>query len=113
MSVARDAPPYRRLGALMLVAIAALGAALFLQFRGDFTASSTVTLVSDRAGLVVERGAKVTFNGVEIGRVAQIVPDPAGARLTLDVDPDLMAVIPANAGPRSGRRRCSATSTSR
>ncbi|MEH3142297.1 MAG: MCE family protein [Mycobacterium kyogaense] len=98
MSVARDAPPYRRLGALMLVVIAVLGAALFLQFRGAFTASSTVTLLSDRAGLVVERGAKVTFNGVEIGRVAQIVPDRSGARLTLDVDPDVMAVIPANAG---------------
>ncbi len=99
MSVARDAPPYRRLGALMLAVIAVLGTGLFLQFRGDFTAYSTVTLLSERAGLVVERGAKVTFNGVEIGRVAQIAPDPAGgARLTLDVDPTVLAVIPANAG---------------
>ena len=83
----------------MLAVIAVLGTALFLQFRGDFTPHSTVKLFSDRAGLVVERGAKVTFNGVEIGRVAEIVSDPAGgARLTLDVDPGVMAVIPANAG---------------
>ncbi|TRW85613.1 MCE family protein [Mycolicibacterium sp. 018/SC-01/001] len=83
----------------MLVVIAAVGTVIFLQFRGDFTTYSTVTLLSDRAGLVVERGAKVTFNGVEIGRVAQIVSEPAGgARLTLDVEPDVMAVIPANAG---------------
>lgn len=83
----------------MLAVLGVLGTGLFLQFRGDFATYSTVTLLADRAGLVVERGAKVTFNGVEIGRVAQIVPDPAGgARLTLDVDPDVMAVIPANAG---------------
>ncbi|MBX7448141.1 MCE family protein [Mycolicibacterium sp. 3033] len=82
----------------MLVVLAVLGAALFLQFRGDFTAASTVKLFSERAGLVVERGAKVTYNGVEIGRVAQIAPDAdGGARLTLDVDPAALAVIPANA----------------
>lgn len=83
----------------MLAALAAAGTLIFLQFRGDFAASSEVTLLSDRAGLVVEPGAKVTFNGVEIGRVERIVGDPGqGARLTLQVDPGVMAVIPANAG---------------
>lgn len=101
MSQARDAPPYRMLGALFLVALAVAGTLLFLQFRGDFRRSAELTLVSPRAGLVVEPGAKVTFNGVEIGRVAGIDQTTAGdtpqARLTVQVDPRALAVIPANA----------------
>ena len=36
MSQARDVPPYRILGALLLVVLAVAGTLLFLQFRGDF-----------------------------------------------------------------------------
>lgn len=101
MSQARDAPPYRILGALLLVVLAVAGTLLFLQFRGDFRQYVELTLVSPRAGLVVEPGAKVTFNGVEIGRVAGIDQMAAGdtpqARLTVQVDPRALAVIPANA----------------
>ncbi|KMO67878.1 MCE family protein [Mycolicibacterium chlorophenolicum] len=101
MSVARDAPPYKLLGALLLVVVAVAGMLIFLQFRGDFRRSAELTLVSDRAGLVVEPGAKVTFNGVEVGRVAGIDQTTADgtpqARLTVQVDPSALAVIPANA----------------
>ncbi|KMO72271.1 MCE-family protein MCE1A [Mycolicibacterium chubuense] len=101
MSVARDAPPYKLLGALLLVVVAVAGTLIFLQFRGDFRRSAELTLVSDRAGLVVEPGAKVTFNGVEVGRVAGIEQTTADgtpqARLTVQVDPSALAVIPANA----------------
>ncbi|RZT25488.1 phospholipid/cholesterol/gamma-HCH transport system substrate-binding protein [Mycobacterium sp. BK558] len=101
MSVARDAPPYKLLGALLLVVVAVAGTLIFLQFRGDFRRSAELTLVSDRAGLVVEPGAKVTFNGVEVGRVAGIDQTTADgtpqARLTVQVDPSALAVIPANA----------------
>ena len=101
MSVARDAPPYKLLGALLLVILAVAGTLIFLQFRGDFRRSAELTLVSDRAGLVVEPGAKVTFNGVEVGRVAGIDQTTADgtpqARLTVHVDPSALAVIPANA----------------
>ncbi|KWX66885.1 MCE family protein [Mycobacterium sp. NAZ190054] len=101
MSADRDAPPYRRLGAVFLVFIAAAGTLLFLQFRGAFIPSVEVTVVSGRAGLVVERGAKVTFNGVEIGRVTGVARDRVDsapqARLTLAVDPRHLPLIPANA----------------
>ncbi|AFM19188.1 virulence factor Mce family protein [Mycolicibacterium chubuense NBB4] len=101
MSEARDAPPYRRLGALLLVIAAALGLLVFFQFQGRFIPSVEVTLSSPRAGLVVEKGAKVTFNGVEIGRVVGIAPagtgDIPGADLTLHIDPAALHVIPANA----------------
>ncbi len=73
---------------------------IYLQFRGDFTAKAELTLLSSRAGLVVEPGAKVTYNGVEIGRVGRIgMVDMDGtpkAKLSLDIDPDYIEFIPAN-----------------
>jgi phospholipid/cholesterol/gamma-HCH transport system substrate-binding protein len=80
-------------GALVLVLV-------YLQFRGDFTPKTKLTLVASRAGLVMEPGSKVTYNGVEIGRVdriSEIERDgrPA-AELMLDVDPKYVKVIPAN-----------------
>ena len=42
------------------------------QFRGDFTPKTKLTMVASRAGLVMDPGSKVTYNGVEIGRVAHI-----------------------------------------
>lgn len=97
----RDAPPYKLAGALLLAVALAAGTLLFAQFRGEFRSAVPVTLVSGRAGLVVEPGAKVTFNGVEIGRVSRI-EDISGseaapeAELTLAVDPHFFGLIPAN-----------------
>jgi phospholipid/cholesterol/gamma-HCH transport system substrate-binding protein len=77
-----------------------IAAFIYLQFRGDLTDKTQLTLLSPRAGLVVERGSKVTFNGVEIGRVARIdFVDEHGtpkAKLTLDVKPRYISYIPAN-----------------
>jgi phospholipid/cholesterol/gamma-HCH transport system substrate-binding protein len=80
-------------GALVLVLV-------YLQFRGDFTPKTELTMVASRAGLVMEPGSKVTFNGVEIGRVASISEiesdgKPA-AKLVLNVDPKYIPLIPAN-----------------
>ncbi|MGV0790217.1 MCE family protein [Mycolicibacterium sp. XJ1819] len=96
----RHAPPYKVYGALFSVVALALAWLLYLQFRGDFRPSTELTLLSSRAGLVVEPGSKVTYNGVEIGRVARIstadVDGVAKARLSLDVDPAYLRFIPAN-----------------
>ncbi|CAA0078704.1 Uncharacterised protein [Mycolicibacterium vanbaalenii] len=100
MSVDRDDPPYKLAGALFLALTVCAGTLLFLQFRGEFAEKTTLTLSSLRAGLVVEPGAKVTYNGVEIGRVDRIEGTSdhgtTGARLMLDVDPDYVRFIPAN-----------------
>ncbi|MGH3968770.1 MAG: MCE family protein, partial [Mycobacterium sp.] len=88
---------------------------VYLQYRGDFTAKTHLTMLSSRAGLVMDPGSKVTYNGVQIGRVANITeicvsPDrdeiPAlqcvqrrgkpAAKFTLDVDPEYLHLIPAN-----------------
>jgi phospholipid/cholesterol/gamma-HCH transport system substrate-binding protein len=98
--VDRHNPPYRVAGAVLVVIVAVVAALIYLQFRGDFIRSTELTLVSPRAGLVVERGAKVTYNGVEIGRVGHIgtvdVDGTTKAQLSLDVDPDYVRLIPAN-----------------
>ena len=84
-------------GALVLILLA-LG--VYGQFRGDFTAKTTLTMLSSRAGLVMDPGSKVTFNGVPIGRVAAVeLVDVAGtpkAKLLLDVAPKYLDLIPAN-----------------
>ncbi|OSC42519.1 MCE family protein [Mycobacterium decipiens] len=87
-------------GLALLVAAALVLVLVFMQFRGDFTPKTELTMVASRAGLVMESGSKVTYNGVEIGRVASISEierdgRPA-AKLVLDVNPRYIKLIPAN-----------------
>lgn len=93
-------PPYKLAGVAMLVIGAVAFALVYGQFRGDFTPKIRLTMLASRAGLVMDPGSKVTYNGVEIGRVADIsetVRDgkPA-AKFTLDVYPRYVSLIPAN-----------------
>lgn len=96
-----NSPAWLYLEGIALLAVGALVLTLvYLQFRGDFTPKTTLTLVAARAGLVMEPGSKVTYNGVEIGRVADISEisrngRPA-ARLMLEVNPKFVPMIPAN-----------------
>lgn len=93
-------PPYRRAGVVLLLAFAAVLALVFFQFRGDFQRRTPLTLVSARSGLVMDLGSKVTYNGVEIGRVTAIqevtVRGRPKAKLTLGVDPQYVNMIPRN-----------------
>ena len=67
-------------------------------FRGTFIPSVPVTLTSDRAGLVMETGSKVKMRGVQVGRVAGVTGGANPVRLTLELDPDALPLIPANVG---------------
>lgn len=72
---------------------------IVLQFRGAFEARTQLTLLAARAGLVLDPGSKVTFNGVPIGRVATVSTDggdPLRARVLLDVAPRYIGLLPAN-----------------
>jgi phospholipid/cholesterol/gamma-HCH transport system substrate-binding protein len=93
-------PPYKLAGlVLALIFIAAIVLA-FMQFRGDFLKREKLTMISSRAGLSMDPGAKVTYNGVEIGRVGQVeqvnVGDQPRAKIILDVDPKYLKLIPRN-----------------
>ena len=93
-------PPYKLAGVVLtLVTIAAI-VLVYFQFRGDFLNREQLTMMSARAGLSMETGAKVTYNGVEIGQVAKVdevdVDGEPRAKLTLDVDPKYFKYIPRN-----------------
>ena len=82
----------------VLAIVAAIALAVGL-FRGDFTKTVPVTVISDRAGLVMNPDAKVKMRGVEVGRVASIATKPdGGAVLKLDMNPSQLNLIPSNVG---------------
>jgi len=96
----RTRPPYKTIGLVALMVMALIGVGVYLQFRGTLTPKTKLTMVASRAGLVLDPGSKVTYNGVQIGRVAgisEITRDgkPA-AKLVLDVTPKYVNQIPAN-----------------
>ncbi|GAA4532397.1 MCE family protein [Mycobacterium paraffinicum] len=93
-------PPYKLAGAAALIIALVALVLVYGQFRGNFTPKTKLTMLASRAGLVMDPGSKVTYNGVEIGRVADIsetVRDgkPA-AKFTLDVYPRYLSLIPSN-----------------
>ena len=94
-------PPYKLAGMALLMVSALVVALVWLQFRGAFTPTTPLTLVAARAGLVMDPGSKVTFNGVPVGRVAQVTAiqrdGKTMAQLELKVDPRYVDLIPANA----------------
>lgn len=96
----RRGPPYKAVGLMTLVVMGLVVSVLYLQFRGDLAPKAKLTLVAPRAGMVLGPGSKVTYNGVQIGRVAtisEITRDgkPA-AKVILDVTPKYVRLIPVN-----------------
>ncbi len=80
-----------------VVAILAIIALALTLFRGDFHQTVPVTVISERAGLVMNPDAKVKMRGVEVGRVASISTKPdGGAVLNLDMNPSQLHLIPSN-----------------
>lgn len=66
------------------------------RFIGTFDSSLPVVVTSDRAGLIMEPGAKVKLRGVQVGRVRNIRTGPNSVRLDLAIDRDQADYIPAN-----------------
>jgi phospholipid/cholesterol/gamma-HCH transport system substrate-binding protein len=92
--------PYKLIGVGVFLIAALVLWLVYLQFRGNFTDKTPVTMMSSRAGLVMDPGAKVTYNGVQIGRVASVSEvqqdgKPA-ARLNLEIYPRYLKLVPAN-----------------
>jgi len=86
---------------VLILIIAALTTLTALLFSGALRKTVPLTLVSDRAGLVMEDGAKVKLRGVQIGEVTSIGPDrTAGganvSKLNLKIDPGPFQYLPSN-----------------
>ena len=96
----RREPPYKLAGLILALITIAVVVLAYMQFRGDFLNREQLTMISSRAGLSMDPGAKVTYNGVEIGRVGNVqavsVGDQPRAKITLDVDPKYLKFIPQN-----------------
>jgi phospholipid/cholesterol/gamma-HCH transport system substrate-binding protein len=93
-------PPFKLAGLILsLITIAAI-VLVYFQFRGDFLHREKLTMMSARAGLSMDPGAKVTYNGVEIGRVGKVEEINVGgepqAKITLEVNPKYLNLIPKN-----------------
>ena len=84
-------------GLATYIAIAAIVALTVGLYRGSFTPTAPVTVLSPRAGLVMNKDARVTMRGIEVGKVASIEVLPNGqAALHLAMDASQLPVIPAN-----------------
>lgn len=90
----RREPRYALAGAVMLTVVLVLVVLALASFRGDFDTARTLRVVSDRAGLVMQPGAKVKMNGVTIGSVAGISSDGDLAELELRIHPSSFSSIP-------------------
>jgi len=83
--------------ALVVIVVGLITLSMAL-FAGKLTPSVSVILASDRAGLVMNPGARVKMRGVQVGRVAGISRADGTVRLQLDIDTDQIKYIPANVG---------------
>ena len=91
-------PTTVRLAAAVLAGLVVAFAVLtYLSYTAAFTSTDTVTIASPRAGLVMEKGAKVKYRGIQVGKVDDISYAGDQARLTLAINSGEMGFIPSNA----------------
>lgn len=81
---------------ILLIVIIALTVMTALLFSGSLRSFVPVTLVSDRAGLVMENGAKVKLRGVQVGEVGSIGTESGLAALHLNMYPGPFQHLPGN-----------------
>jgi virulence factor Mce-like protein len=85
-------------GLVTLIVVAGIVGLCVTLFRGDFAKTSPVTVLSPRAGLVMDPDAKVKMHGVQVGKVSSIEERPDGqAAIHLAMDNARLPLIPANA----------------
>ena len=86
--------------AVLAAIIVAAATFTYLGYTAAFTSTDKVTVLSPRAGLVMEQDAKVKYRGIQIGKVESIEYAGDQAELTLTIDSKELPYIPANADVR-------------
>lgn len=94
-------PPYKTAGVILAFTVAAALTLIWCQFRGFFSTSTELYVLTSRAGLSLDPGSKVTYNGVPIGRLRAVNAVTGSgkspqARLELDIDPQYSNTLPRN-----------------
>jgi phospholipid/cholesterol/gamma-HCH transport system substrate-binding protein len=87
----------RLAAALLASLLVAFSVVTYLSYTAAFASVDTVTVATPRAGLVMDKGAKVKYRGIQIGKVTDINYGGDQARLTLAINSDDMRYIPSNA----------------
>ncbi|MBX7453746.1 MCE family protein [Mycolicibacterium sp. 3033] len=86
-------------GLAMVVAIVAVVALAVYLFQGNYRDTAGVTVISERAGLVMNPDAKVKMRGVQVGTVESVAHRADGtAAIELAIDKDQLDLIPGNVG---------------
>jgi phospholipid/cholesterol/gamma-HCH transport system substrate-binding protein len=87
-----------RIAAAVLAAIlVAFSVFTYLSYTAAFSPTDTVTVTSQRAGLVMDKEAKVKYRGIQIGKVEDIAYTGDQAKLTLAINRDQLRYVPSNA----------------
>ena len=87
-----------RIAAAILGAVVVAAAVFtYLSYTAAFTPTDKVTVLSPRAGLVMEDMAKVKYRGIQVGEVESIEYAGNEAKLTLAIRSGEMRYIPSNA----------------
>jgi phospholipid/cholesterol/gamma-HCH transport system substrate-binding protein len=90
-----------RIAAAVLAAIiVAFSVFTYLAYSAAFTPTETVVVTSPRAGLVMDRDAKVKYRGIQIGKVEDISYTGDQAKLTLAINKGQLRFVPSNAPVR-------------
>ena len=67
----RERTHVRIAAAILAALIVAAAVFTYLAYTAAFTATDKVTVMSPRAGLVMEQDAKVKYRGIQIGKVTR------------------------------------------
>ncbi|KWX69246.1 MCE family protein [Mycobacterium sp. NAZ190054] len=85
------------IGAVFAAVLVTIVALALTAFAGGFAGGVPVTVVTQRAGLVMDPEAKVKMLGVQVGRVVSIENRPDDqAVLHLSMDPSTVHLVPEN-----------------
>jgi len=87
----------RLAAALLASLIVAFAVLTYLSYTAAFTPTETINVASQRAGLVMEKGAKVKYRGIQVGKVDDIAYQDDQARLKLAINSNQLHFIPSNA----------------
>ncbi|MGA5463110.1 MCE family protein [Mycobacterium sp. NPDC050041] len=86
--------------AVLATIIVAFTVLTYLSYTAAFSPTETVTVMSPRAGLVMDKEAKVKYRGIQIGKVEDIAYTGDQAKLTLAISEDQLRFVPSNAPVR-------------
>ena len=92
----RKTPPYKAAGLIMIILLVLVVGVCITAFRGGFDDTNSVTVESERSGLVMDVGSKVKYHGLQVGKVQTVELKNQRAVLKLGIDPGKLGAIPAN-----------------